>query len=75
MFPTIFWLLSSDLKKRVGELESAGWVARLEARLSSSPEYLAQMVICNKNYAEIRMSMLTVLLNLISIVIILTAMM
>ncbi len=36
-FPTLFWLCSKDLHKAISQIESEGWVKRLEKQIASDP--------------------------------------
>eukprot|EP01041_Mallomonas_annulata_P010499 gene10499-21898_t len=56
-FPTIMWLTCPVLKARISRLENKGWVTKIQERLHNnelSEQYLKQMEIAHKLYAEER---------------------
>ena len=35
-FPTLYWLVGAELRRRIDRLEAAGWIARLQDRVDAS---------------------------------------
>lgn len=58
-FPTIYWLVSKDLKARVSLLESQGKLQEIQQRLKLSIEALASIKSSHEQYASMRWNMLT----------------
>jgi len=53
-FPTLFWLTCPAASKAVSRLESEGWIARLNERLTEEPELTAALERAHHEYAKER---------------------
>lgn len=53
-FPTLFWLTCPAASKAVSHLESEGWIARLNERLTEEPELSAAIERAHEEYANER---------------------
>ena len=53
-FPTLFWLTCPLAVTRIGRLEGAGGVKRMESRAESDPEFGSKLADANRTYAEER---------------------
>ena len=53
-FPTLFWLTCPAASKAVSRLESEGWIARLNERLTEEPEFSAAIERAHEAYANER---------------------
>nr|CCA17263.1 conserved hypothetical protein [Albugo laibachii Nc14] len=58
-FPTIYWLVSKDLKARVSLLESQGKLQEIQHKLKHSVQALESIKSSHEQYASMRWSMLT----------------
>jgi len=58
-FPTMLWMTCPLLHARICKLEDLGWIAKLETRLRSSEQFLADMSLAHARYAEARWSLLS----------------
>jgi exopolyphosphatase/guanosine-5'-triphosphate,3'-diphosphate pyrophosphatase len=53
-FPTLFWLTCPAASKAISRLESEGWIARLNERLTGEPELAAALEGAHAEYAKER---------------------
>lgn len=53
-FPTLYWLTCPLASKRIGRLESAGGVKRMEQKALSDPEFAAAVERAHAEYAKER---------------------
>ncbi len=53
-FPTLWWLTCRRLSSQVGRLESSGWMATLNERLTSERAFHAALVKSTRAYLESR---------------------
>jgi exopolyphosphatase/guanosine-5'-triphosphate,3'-diphosphate pyrophosphatase len=53
-FPTLFWLTCPAASKAVSRLESEGWIARLNERLTEEPELSSAIERAHEEYANER---------------------
>lgn len=53
-FPTLYWLTCPLAATRIGRLEGAGGVKRMEAKAESSPEFGAALEAAHRAYASER---------------------
>jgi len=57
-FPTLYWLADEVAHRNIAELESRGWIGRLQQRLQDSVEAQQDMRRAHQRYAEQRWAML-----------------
>jgi len=57
-FPTLYWLSCPVLVRQIDRLEAAGWVKRLEARLSSDAQLAARFSSAHRAYIAERLALL-----------------
>jgi hypothetical protein len=57
-FPTLYWLTCPLAVTRIGRLEGAGGVKRMEAKAESSPEFAATLQAAHDSYAAERESLI-----------------
>ncbi|MBW3666415.1 MAG: DUF501 domain-containing protein [Actinobacteria bacterium] len=53
-FPTLYWLTCPLMTTRIGRLEAAGGVRRMEGRASADPLFKVALVEANQEYARER---------------------
>lgn len=53
-FPTLYWLTCPFLSKEIDHLEAAGWVKRLEDRMSKDGDLHAAMQSAHRRYCQQR---------------------
>ena len=58
-FPTLFWLVDADLNYRIDREEAGGLIARLQARVDTSPQLQSAMGEDHRDYIELRNSYLS----------------
>ena len=58
-FPTLYWLVGRDLSLQIDRLEAAGWIARLQARVSQSESLQQSMRADHEQHKIARDSFLT----------------
>ncbi|MGD2060330.1 MAG: DUF501 domain-containing protein [Acidimicrobiia bacterium] len=58
-FPTLYWLTCPLAVARIGRLEAAGGVKRMEAKAESSPEFGAALEEAHRSYATTRDALIT----------------
>jgi hypothetical protein len=58
-FPTIYWIASTSLHKRISELEDKGWISKLQSRLDDDEDAQMHMVKAHDQCATERLSMLS----------------
>lgn len=56
-FPTMFWLTCKTLCSRIGTLESCGWMARLNRRLSADRQLREALAVSTEAYLSRRARM------------------
>ena len=56
-FPTLFWLTCPLASARIGRLESAGGVKRMEAKAEQDEVFAAELVVAHRSYAAERDSL------------------
>ena len=54
-FPTLYWLSSKTLHKAIAEIETAGWVKKLEDKLQDDTAFLAAYLNDQKKYMASRL--------------------
>lgn len=57
-FPTLFWLVDSDLCYRIDQLEAVGLIAELQAQIDADPELQAAMRRDHEKYMALRDSLI-----------------
>lgn len=58
-FPTLYWLTCPLAVARIGRLEGAGGVKRMEAKAKSSSEFAAALEEAHRSYAAARDALIT----------------
>ena len=53
-FPTLFWLINKDLKKRLDRLEASGLIQELEDKIEHNPKMQEQLKEDNTRYISLR---------------------
>lgn len=53
-FPTLFWLCSKDLYQAIAEIETSGWVKKIEAEIEQDEALRAQYLANQLAYVELR---------------------
>jgi hypothetical protein len=59
-FPTLYWLIGSDLSLQIDRLEATGWIARLQAQVNQSDALQRAMRADHERYRIARERFLTV---------------
>lgn len=57
VFPTLFWLTCPFLRRRVGSLESEGWIGRFQAMTGEDESFYRQLEAEHERYAAMRTSL------------------
>lgn len=57
-FPTLYWLTCPLATTRIGRLEGAGGVRRMEMKATSDPEFRSELEAAHDSYRQIRDEML-----------------
>ena len=58
-FPTLYWLIGSDLSLQIDRLEATGWIARLQAQVNQSDALRRAMHADHERYRIARERFLT----------------
>ena len=58
-FPTLFWLVDPDLNYRIDQMEAAGLIAQLQARIDDDPELQARMREDHRAHVALRNSLMS----------------
>lgn len=58
VFPTLYWLTCPYLKKAVGRLEGAGYIAQFQEKLRADRVFGQQLRLAHTQYAHARMAQL-----------------
>jgi len=53
-FPTLYWLCSRDLYQALAEIETSGWVKKIEAEIAEDEELRARYLQNHKDYVALR---------------------
>lgn len=53
-FPTLYWLTCPLASTRIGRLEGAGGVKRMEGKVAADTEFAASLEVAHRHYAEER---------------------
>lgn len=58
-FPTLFWLVDSDLSYRIDQAEAGGLIRQFQRRVDASPELQGQMQLDHRAHIALRASYLS----------------